>query len=151
MRDNEKPDREAVRVLNLQGVRAECQTGEPMSKKRILFVDDRPEHLRQPVVRLQLAGYEVDDAASGTAALQRLRERDYHLLILDAELPDEDGWDVLRSVRKDDSLQDLKVIVFMAGKGETGMLVLIPVDAVLRRPFTMGALLDAVRKVIGPP
>jgi DNA-binding response OmpR family regulator len=116
---------------------------------RILFVDNRPELLSQPVLRLQLEGYQVDAADSGAAGLAMLRERPYDLLILDAELPQEDGWDVLRAVRKDPALAGTKVIVFMAGKGETGMLVLVPVDKELRRPFTMGALLDAVRSVVG--
>jgi DNA-binding response OmpR family regulator len=122
-----------------------------MARKRILFVDNRPEFFRQPLLRLQLAGYEVEDAASGRAALEALRSSPYDLLILDAELPDEDGWDVLRRVRADPQLGGLKVIVFMAPKGETEKLVLIPVDAELRRPFSMGQLLEAVRKVIGEP
>ena len=120
-----------------------------MSRKRILFVDNRPEHLRQPVLRLQLAGYDVDEADSGEAGLAALRVRRYDLLILDAELPEEDGWDVLKAVRRDEALAGVKVIVFMAAKGETGMLVLVPVDAELRRPFTIGALLEAVERVIG--
>ncbi len=122
-----------------------------MSVKRILFVDNRPELLSQPVLRLQLEGYEVDAADSGAAGLARLREQPFDLLILDAELPHEDGWDVLRAVRKDPTLAGTKVIVLMAAKGETGMLVLVPVDRELRRPFTMGALLDSVRSVIGAP
>ena len=122
-----------------------------MAKKRILFIDNRPEHLRQPVLRLQLAGYEVDEAASGAGGLRKLKEGRYDLLILDAELPDEDGWDVLRRVRKDSKLKTLKVIVFMAAKGETQKLVLVPVDAELRRPFSLGALLQAVERVIGKP
>jgi DNA-binding response OmpR family regulator len=122
-----------------------------MAKKRILFIDNRPEHLRQPVLRLQLAGYEVDEAASGTEGVKKLKEGRHDLLILDAELPDEDGWDVLRRVRKDAKLKTLKVIVFMAAKGETQKLVLVPVDAELRRPFSLGALLQAVERVIGKP
>lgn len=121
-----------------------------MTKKRILFVDHRPEHLQQPALRLQLEGYEVEAAESGEAGLEALRDRAFDLLILDAELPEEDGWGVLRAVRADASLAGLKVIVLMAGKGETGMLVLVPVDAELRRPFSIGALLEAVRKVVGP-
>jgi len=120
-----------------------------VGKKRILFIDNRPGHLRQPVLRLQLAGYEVQEAHSGAAGLMRLQAEPFDLLILDAELPSEDGWDVLKAVRADSTL-DLKVIVFMAGKGETEKLVLIPVDAELRRPFTIGALLEAVERVIGP-
>jgi CheY-like chemotaxis protein len=120
-----------------------------MPKKRILFVDNRPDHLRQPVLRLQVEGYDVEEAESGTSALQTLRDREFDLLILDAELPEEDGWGVLRAVRADPELHALKVIVLMAAKGETGMLVLVPVDAELRRPFSLGALLDAVHRVIG--
>jgi CheY-like chemotaxis protein len=122
-----------------------------VAKKRILFIDDRPEHLRQPVLRLQLAGYEVEEEAGGKAGLQRLRSEPFDLLILDAQLPDEDGWDVLKKVRADPELSDTKVIVFMAGSGETGKLVLVPVDAELRRPFSLGALLESVQKVIGKP
>ncbi len=122
-----------------------------MAKKRLLLIDNRPEHLRQPVLRLRLAGYEVDEAFSGAEGLKALRQEPYDLLILDAELPDEDGWDVLRRVRKDQKLKGLKVIVFMAAKGETQKLVLVPVDAELRRPFSLGALLQAVERVIGKP
>jgi CheY-like chemotaxis protein len=122
-----------------------------MGAKRILFIDNRPEHLRQPVLRLQLAGYEVEEAASGAEGLRALRERPYDLLILDSELPNEDGWGVLRTVREDPELGELKVIVLMAAKGETQQLALVPVDAELRRPFSLGALLEAVRKVIGEP
>jgi CheY-like chemotaxis protein len=121
-----------------------------MARKRILFIDHRPEHLRQPILRLQLAGYDVHEAPSGEEGLRRLQAERFDCLILDSELPNEDGWDVLRQVRKEAALRELKVIVFMAGKGETQQLVLVPVDAELRRPFSLGALLDAVERVIGP-
>ena len=121
------------------------------SRRRILFVDNRPEYMHQPVLRLRLEGYDVDEASSGEDALDALRGSGYDLLILDAELPDSDGWEVLKSVREDPELKGQKVIVLMAAKGETGMLVLVPVDKELRRPFTLGALLDAVRSVIGSP
>jgi DNA-binding response OmpR family regulator len=121
-----------------------------VAKKRILFIDDRPEHLRQPVVRLQLAGFNVETATDGQSGLNRLRGGgDFDLLILDADLPNEDGWGMLREVRLDPALKELKVIVFMAERGETGKLALVPVDAELRRPFSMGTLLAAVEKVLG--
>jgi DNA-binding response OmpR family regulator len=122
-----------------------------MAKKRILFIDNRPEHLRQPVVRLQLAGYDVDEAASGEKGLAALASASYDLLIVDSELSNEDGWDVVRAVRKDPKLKDLKVIVFMAQRGETGQLLLVPIDRELRRPFSLGVLLAAVKDVIGDP
>lgn len=119
-----------------------------MSRKRILLVDHRPEHMRQPVLRLQLEGYEVDEASDGETGIAMLREGRYDLLLLDAELPGGDGWQTLRRIREDPDLAGLKVIVFMAAKGETGQLALLPVDAELRRPFPIGELLEKVERVL---
>ena len=117
-------------------------------KRRILFVDNRPEHMHQPVLRLRLEGYEVDEEASGADALEALRDRDYDLLILDAELPDSDGWEVLQKVRADPELEGQRIIVLMAAEGETGKLVLVPVDGELRRPFNMAQLVESVHRVL---
>ena len=118
------------------------------SRRRILFVDNRPEYMHQPVLRLRLEGYDVDEAASGDDALAALHERGYDLLILDAELPDADGWEVLRRVRADPDLKEQRIIVLMAAQGETGKLVLVPVEAELRRPFNMAQLVETVHRVL---
>jgi DNA-binding response OmpR family regulator len=118
------------------------------NKARLLLIDHRPEHLRQPVLRLQLEGYQVDEADSGPRGLDAMRREDYDLVLLDAELPDTDGWETLREMRADPQLKDTKVIVFMAKQGETGKLALVPVDAELRRPFSMGELLTCVERVL---
>jgi DNA-binding response OmpR family regulator len=122
-----------------------------VGKKRILFVDNRPEFMHQPVLRLRVEGYDVDEATSGDEGLEKLRDGDYDLLMLDAELPDSDGWEVLKKVRADPDLKDARIIVFMAPQGETGKLMLVPVEAELRRPFSMAQMIEAVEKVIGPP
>ncbi|HVM10984.1 MAG TPA: response regulator [Actinomycetota bacterium] len=120
-----------------------------MARKRILLIDHRPEHMRQPVLRLQLDGYDVDTASDGDEGLKMLHEGEYDLLMVDGDLRGADGWDVLKRVREDETLAELKIIVFMAAQGETGKLHLVPVDAELRRPFPIGELLEKVRKVLG--
>ena len=117
--------------------------------RRILFVDNRPEFLHQPVLRLRLEGYEVDEAASGEDGIDAIRKRPYDLLIFDAELPDADGWQVLKKIREDPGMRETKCIVLMAGAGETGNLSLVPVDAELRRPFSLAELLDSVKRLLG--
>lgn len=120
-----------------------------MAAARILLIDHRPKHLRQPVLRLELEGYEVDEASSGEEGLAKLRDTRHDLLLLDAELPGErDGWSILKEIREDERLADTKVIVFMAAKGETGKLGLYEVQGELRRPFPIGELLDKVRKAL---
>ncbi|MGH2661388.1 MAG: response regulator [Actinomycetota bacterium] len=120
-----------------------------MGSKRILLIDHRPEHMRQPVLRLQLEGYEVDEATSGQEGVAMLRGGRYDLVLLDAELPETDGWAALKEIREDPELQDTKVIIFMASQGETGKLGLYHVDAELRRPFPIGDLLEKVQLVLG--
>jgi twitching motility two-component system response regulator PilH len=105
--------------------------------------------MRQPLLRLQVEGYEVDEAPSAEAGLQKLRADGFDLVLLDAELPGRDGWSALKDIREDPVLKDLKVIIFMATKGETGKLGLFHVDAELRRPFPIGELLEKVRVVLG--
>ena len=125
-------------------------TGEEtgVAGKRILFFDDRPEFMHQPVLRLRLEGFEVDEAGTAEEARAAFGERPYDLMILDAELPGSDGWKILQEIKSDPSFGKTKVIVLMAAKGETGMLVLVPVDAELRRPFSMAQLLETVHKVL---
>ena len=120
-----------------------------MTARRILFVDDRPEVAHQPVARLRMEGYDVDEATSGAEAKAALEERPYDLLVFDADLPGSDGWEVLKWLRSGQPASDMKVLVFMAGKGETGKLQLVPVDAELRRPFRMEELVEKVRELLG--
>jgi adenylate cyclase len=121
-----------------------------VSSPRILLIDHRPEHLKQPVLRLELEGYEVDDASSADEGLAKLRETHHDLLLLDAELPGErDGWSILKEIREDPELKDLPVIIFMAGQGETGKLGLYEVQGELRRPFPIGELLHKVQSALG--
>ena len=119
-----------------------------MAAKRILFVDNRPEFAHQPVVRLRMEGYDVDEATSADEAFEALREERYDLLVFDAELPGADGWDVLKRIRALPEVPAVKVLVFMAGKGETGKLQLVPVDAELRRPFRLEELVGKVRELL---
>jgi two-component system KDP operon response regulator KdpE len=112
---------------------------------KILLIDHRPEHLKQPVLRLELEGYEVEDASTADDGLAKLRSGKHDLLLLDAELPGpKDGWAILKEIREDPEIASTKVIIFMAGQGETGKLGLYEVQGELRRPFAIGELLEKV-------
>ena len=117
--------------------------------KRILFVDNRPEFAHQPVVRLRMEGYEVDEATSADEAFQALHGGRYDLLVFDADLPGADGWEALKRIRASRDVPDVAVLVFIAGEGETGKLKLVPVDAELRRPFRLEELVSKVRELLG--
>jgi CheY-like chemotaxis protein len=80
-----------------------------LSDSRILICDDS-EIERAAVGRmLRTKGYEVDEAADGAAALQMLKRRGYNLLLLDLQMPEVDGFEVLTYVQKHQA--DLPVVV----------------------------------------
>ena len=69
---------------------------------RVLVVDD--EAAARDLLRefLVTKGYEVTEAATGAEALQRLREERPHLVLLDINLPDISGLEVLREAKATD-------------------------------------------------
>jgi DNA-binding NtrC family response regulator len=80
----------------------------------ILVVDDEKNILVTLSRALKLEGYEVDVAGSGKLGLERARAKSYDAILLDVQLPDIDGLEVLRQVRAD--REDVPVLV-MSGHG----------------------------------
>ena len=81
-------------------------------RKRLLIVEDNPAE--QLSIR-ELLGHddiEVELAATGTAALVALTERQFDCMVLDLRLPDMSGFDVLEKLRDTPELTDLPVVVF---------------------------------------
>ena len=70
-----------------------------MSAGRILVVDDDPQIRRVMRVTLTGQGYEVDDAKTGEAALEKLRDERFDLVLLDMNMPGMGGLETCRAIR----------------------------------------------------
>lgn len=82
---------------------------------RILVVDDE-ESLRDLVgSALRFAGYEVASVANGFDALRHLKDSKVDLVVLDVNLPDIDGFDVCRRLRRDG---DATPVVFLTARSD---------------------------------
>lgn len=81
---------------------------------RILVVDDERANRILFAKRLEHRGYQVDVASSGREALSRIRERPFDLIILDVMMPEMNGLDVLRAIRRGHDQADLPVIMATA-------------------------------------
>src|SRR4029077_121955 len=70
-----------------------------MSASRILVVDDEPQLRRALRSTLSALGFVVADAETGEAALERIREEKFDLILLDINMPGLSGLETCRAVR----------------------------------------------------
>jgi len=117
---------------------------------RILAVDDVPTNLEILKVRLEAQGYEVVTAADGEEALQRAREVEPDLVLLDIMMPKLDGISVLRQLKQETAERFIPVILVTA-KADTDDIVNgleAGGDDYLTKPFEQAALLARVRSLL---
>ena len=74
-----------------------------MTPSRILITDDEEEICSTLAEYLEDKGYEVFQATNGREALRLLKEVRPHLMLLDIRMPEYDGIEILRKVRKIDN------------------------------------------------
>lgn len=89
----------------------------PGRQSSILIVDDDERVRRAFVAALERAGHRTYPAASAQAALQLLRDRDVDVALLDLEMPERSGLELLRQVRADPRNAALAVVV-VSGDGQ---------------------------------
>ncbi len=80
----------------------------------ILIVDDEADVLEVVEMLLLSEGYKVLKASNGKIALQILEEETPDLIILDIMMPEMDGLNVCKEIRKIDELRQIPVIMFSA-------------------------------------
>jgi DNA-binding response OmpR family regulator len=115
----------------------------------ILLVDDETR-LRQAIARsLTAHGHRVEEAATCQEAIEAVNNRHYDLLLIDVNLPDATGWDVLRELRANGRKMPA-VIVSAVPPSATRVKEFRPLG-VLHKPFPIEALLRLVRNAEGPP
>jgi two-component system OmpR family response regulator len=115
---------------------------------RLLVVDDEP-FLRDAVATsLRFLGFEVTTAAGAADALRLARGRPFDLVILDVLLPDGDGFDIVRRLRRD----GLTVpVIFLTARDTqddkvTGLM--LGGDDYMTKPFGLAELAARIRTVL---
>lgn len=120
-----------------------------MELKHILVVDDEPEMRETCRKILVRKGYTVSAAGDGQAALEVLRDTSFDLIIVDLRLPDMDGMQLLREVRKMDS-QAVTIMITAYGDIDTALqAVQEGAFDYLPKPFSMAQLEVAVERGLG--
>ena len=117
--------------------------------RRVLVVDDEPG-IRDLLSRtFSLAEYDVDVAPDGLAALDRIRQTRYDLLIADLRMPVMDGIAMIREAKRYKS--DLPVIIITGYSTESAAIeaVNLGVSGYLTKPFRVPQVLAAAARALG--
>jgi len=111
---------------------------------RILLVDDEVAIQRAVAPLLRSAGYEVDVAGSGVAAVDAVVARAPDLVVLDLGLPDLEGTEVCRRIRR---ISKAPIIVLSARGGEADKVAVLDIgaDDYVTKPFGSEELLARIR------
>ncbi|RME70942.1 MAG: DNA-binding response regulator [Chloroflexi bacterium] len=122
----------------------------PATGQRILVVDDDREIARLVRSYLEKAGYQVLVAYDGASALHALRRDRPALVVLDLMLPDQDGWDITRTVRADPALADTPIIMLTARVDDADKIVGLELgaDDYVTKPFNPREVVARVRSVL---
>ena len=117
--------------------------------RRIVVVEDDAA-LRSVIVRnLTRRGHEVREAETAAQAVDAVLTGRPDLLLLDINLPDRSGWDVLRELQRDGA--KAPTIVISAVRVNTARLAEFKPLAYLPKPFPLEALLRLVNGTAGRP
>ncbi len=119
--------------------------------KTVAIVEDNPDN--RLLVRAILGeAYVLAEYETGPAALEGLRSSPADLILLDISLPDMDGVEVLREIRRDERLRDLPIIALTAYAmaGDRERYLSMGFDDYLTKPILEErTLLDAVERGLG--
>ena len=115
--------------------------------QRILIVDDEPAVSDLLAYNLRKAHYEVLVAADGQEALRLSREKSPDLILLDLMIPEVDGLDVCRELRKTSNVP----IIMITARGEEIDRVVgleLGADDYVTKPFSIRELLARIKAVL---
>jgi DNA-binding response OmpR family regulator len=115
--------------------------------QRILVVDDEPEIVKLLRAYLEQAGYDVVTARNGQEALLVTRHEKPDLIILDLTMPEMDGLEYTRRLRRD---KDTPIIMLTARVEETDRIIGLEIgaDDYVTKPFSPREIVARVRAVL---
>lgn len=119
-------------------------------KPKILVVDDEPDAVELIEFNLKANGYDVASAADGEEALEKARALLPNLIILDVMLPEVDGMEVCKILRRDQRTSGIPIIMLTAKAAEIDRVLgfELGADDYVTKPFSPRELVLRVKRLL---
>ncbi len=124
-----------------------------MAKRKIIIVDDDRDTREMLTLAFELEGYEVSQAANGLRLISSLHVDKPDLIVLDVMMSWIDGFELCRSIKKNEEFKDIPVVFLSARKSaeDTRRGLEAGADGYFAKPVQVEELLRKVRELVGPP
>ena len=118
--------------------------------EKILIVDDEPDIRKLLEFRLKTAGYEVITAKDGKSALKKAGEDSPDLIVLDVIMPDMNGFEICRLLKKSDRTKDIPVIMLtvLAHEEDLSKGLEKGASCFMSKPFNIIDLLAEIKTIL---
>ncbi len=117
----------------------------------VLVVEDEPNIVDSLSFLMKQAGFAVQVARDGEAALRFMESRVPDLVLLDVMLPRRDGYDVCRAIRANPAWRDVKIIMLTAKSRDLDRRkgLELGADDYVTKPFSTREIVGRVRQLLG--
>lgn len=119
-----------------------------MNKKKILFVDDEKSLCEFVELILKKESYEVGIAYNGVEGLEKVRAWKPDIIILDILMPEMDGYNMLKELRRIEEAKNIPVIIVTAKEKMEDLFKVEGIVDYIVKPFDKEALLAKILKAL---
>ncbi|MGD8838270.1 MAG: response regulator transcription factor [Gammaproteobacteria bacterium] len=116
--------------------------------RRILVIEDDPDISRLLEINLADIAFEVDVASSGLDGLERARQREYCMIVLDLMLPGLDGLEICRRLRGQANTTPILILTARSSELDRVLGLELGADDYLTKPFSVKELQARIRAIL---
>ena len=118
--------------------------------KKISIADDEHKIVMTLEYAFRKAGYEVFIARDGSEVLEILKEQIPDAILLDVMMPNLDGYTTLSEIKKNENLNNIKIIFLSAKTGENDIKkgLDLGADAYMTKPYSIKKLTEKVEELL---
>ena len=125
----------------------------PFVAKKILVVEDTKSIREIVAFMLRSKGYEIEESGDGQDAEAKVRKAPPDLIVLDAMLPKKTGFDVCQSLKTDQALKSIPILMLTAitrdtGKSDEYWKEKSQADDFMSKPFKATELVERIERLL---